>query len=190
MFSRSIIIHFLSMGSTSRFFNVIMQFRALLLTTLAFAVFSCEGRVNSVTSGGLDVPGVKMAICGSEGGDLVFVVLPTFDWTEGCGVGGSESGAGGGLDSSGAYWTGHHQDTKNHRWQFEVRNGEARFGQQMFSLAKGEVFIMREDFSIEQIPGSKAGRKGDKQNLERLSTLYREATGRHESHKQERLEHY
>ena len=141
---------------------------------MVFALVGCQDAPRSAGGGGIDVPGVEMAFCGSTGDKLVFVVLPTFDWINGGGIG-SGSGSGSGVGPGGAHWHGYHQDEKNHRWNWEVRDGSARFGQQEFALADGEVFIMHCDFSIVQLPDSKAGSRADETNLQRLSDLFKQS---------------
>jgi len=56
-----------------------------------------------------------------------------------------------------------------------VNNGKATFGQQEFALAEGEVLIMRADFSIQQIPSSKAGSYSEERKLKGLSELFEQS---------------
>lgn len=137
------------------------------------ALSGCDSQQsNRFGSGSPGISTAPQAIAGWEGDQMRFVMVPIFDWGVAAGAEGRFGSDGNvSTDGRGREWWGQVKTVDGTEWDYRIGKSVARFGEEEFELAEGEVFILEEGFRIVQLKGSIAGSIYDAENLERLSKL-------------------
>jgi hypothetical protein len=150
--------------------------RLWLILPLLLTVASCRKKeteaVHAISGEYLPLAGGSTGLGGDLDGEFRFVVLPA--------KGGQAVLGGQAFGGVGYKWSGVIRFQNRKDLPFEVTcdrsatGGTAVFGVASLDLGKGEVLFVASDGSVKQIPGSKAGKKKDPENLKRLDGIHAE----------------
>jgi hypothetical protein len=144
-----------------------------LLLPLLFAAISCGKKKVDVAHAisGKYIPLVDgvTAVGGDLDGVFSFMIVPTEAAQP---VLGRQAFGGAGYEWQGVVRFGNSKEvTFEATRDRSATDGSIVIGKSKFDLAKGEIFRVASDSSVTQIPGSKAGRKDDPDNVKRLAEI-------------------